>query len=57
MFDQKNVGFNTDKSPFEKGAFTVDPDNSNGNGNAGHVYGTDLSEADRWALIEYLKNL
>jgi len=29
----------------------------NGNGNGGHEYGTDLSEAERWALIEYLKGL
>jgi hypothetical protein len=57
LFDQKNVGFSTDESPFEKGDFTVDPLNTNGNGNAGHVYGTDLSEAERWALIEYLKKL
>jgi hypothetical protein len=26
-----------------------------GNGNGGHLYGTDLSEDDRWALVEYLK--
>jgi hypothetical protein len=57
MFDQKNVGFAVDVSPFDKGDFTVDPENANGNGNAGHVYGADLSEADRWALIEYLKKL
>jgi hypothetical protein len=57
VFDQKNVGFSTDESPFEKGDLTVDPLNANGNGNAGHAYGTDLSEADRWALIEYLKKL
>jgi hypothetical protein len=57
MFDQKNVGFAVNESPFGKGDFTVDPENANGNGNAGHAYGTDLSEADRWALIEYLKKL
>jgi hypothetical protein len=28
-----------------------------GNSNAGHVYGTTLAEADKWALIEYLKKL
>jgi hypothetical protein len=56
-FDQKNVGFAIDESPFDKGDFTVDAQNVNGNGNAGHAYGTDLSEADRWALIEYLKKL
>jgi hypothetical protein len=28
-----------------------------GNSNAGHAYGTDLSEDDRKALVEYLKTL
>lgn len=28
-----------------------------GNGNRGHVYGTDLGDVDRMALIEYLKSL
>jgi hypothetical protein len=26
-----------------------------GNGNGGHLYGTDLADDDRWALVEYLK--
>jgi mono/diheme cytochrome c family protein len=28
-----------------------------GRGNQGHTFGDDLSEAERWALIEYLKTL
>ena len=28
-----------------------------GNGNGGHEYGVTLSDADRWALLEYLKTL
>lgn len=28
-----------------------------GNSNAGHDYGTDLPDSDRWALVEYLKTL
>jgi hypothetical protein len=28
-----------------------------GNGNGGHTYGTTLSDADRWALVEYMKTL
>lgn len=28
-----------------------------GNSNAGHDYGTDLPDPDRWALVEYLKTL
>jgi hypothetical protein len=28
-----------------------------GNGNSGHLYGVDLAEADKLALIEHLKKL
>jgi hypothetical protein len=57
LFDPKNVGYATDQSPFQSGNFVTDPANANGNGNGGHVYGTTLSDDDRWALIEYLKTL
>lgn len=53
-FDPRHVGFVTDSSPFNA-TFTVNHDN--GNSNAGHEYGKDLSDADKWALIEYLKSL
>lgn len=55
-FDPVNVGFASDKSPYKTGNLVTDLNNSNGNGNAGHDYGTQLSSADRWALIEYLKS-
>lgn len=51
--DPVNVGFDT--APFE-GGFQFDttlPANSN----AGHAYGTQLSDEDKWALVEYLKTL
>jgi mono/diheme cytochrome c family protein len=57
VFDPKNVGWVTDASPFAGGTFTVDPANQNGNGNGGHDYGTDLSEEERWAIVEYMKTL
>jgi hypothetical protein len=57
VFDPKNVGYATDRSPFENGTFVTDPQNANGNGNRGHEYGTDLSPDERWAIIEYLKTL
>jgi hypothetical protein len=57
VFDPRHVGFVTDQSPFKSGTFVTDPNNANGNGNGGHEFGTDLSEAERWALIEYLKGL
>jgi len=39
--------------------FVVERDGTavKGNDNSGHPYGTDLSEADKKALIEYLKTL
>jgi hypothetical protein len=55
VFDPKNVGYATDQSPFKNATFVADPANANGNGNGGHVYGTDLTEGERWAIIEYLK--
>jgi RoxA-like, cytochrome c-like len=54
MFDPKNVGYVTDQSPFNA-TFVTDPMNANGNGNGGHEYGSDLSEDERWAIVEYLK--
>ena len=57
VFDPKHVGYVTDQSRFKNGVFVTDPNNANGNGNGGHAFGTDLSEAERWAIIEYLKGL
>jgi len=57
VFDPKNVGYDTENSPFKGGSFVVDPANANGNGNGGHEYGTALSEEQRWAIIEYMKTL
>jgi len=54
-FDWEKVGYVTTETPFKNGAFKVDA--SNGNGNGGHEYGTDLNDDDRRALIEYLKTL
>jgi hypothetical protein len=42
-------------SPFP-GAFLFDT-RLPGNSNAGHNYGTDLSEREKAALIEYIKTL
>jgi hypothetical protein len=56
-FDPKNVGYATDETPFKSGTFVVDPLNANGNGNGGHDYTRDLSDEDRWAIVEYLKTL
>jgi mono/diheme cytochrome c family protein len=51
-YDPKKVGYVSDGNiPFVLD--TTLP----GNRNQGHEYGTKLSEADRWALVEYLKTL
>ena len=53
-FDPVNVGYAmASEAP---GAVKFDT-TVRGNSNAGHTYGTDLSEDDRKALIEYLKTL
>lgn len=60
-FDPKNVGFVTE--PGGGNSFRFDALNSDGsirwgNFNGGHDYGNaDLSEEDRWALVEYMKSL
>ncbi len=53
-FDPVNVGIETSPKP-GRTMFVVNP--NNGNDNTGHEYGTSLPDADRWALIEYLKTL
>jgi len=53
-FDPVHVGVETG-SPFD-GAFAFDA-RLPGNSNAGHEYGTGLSEPEKMALIEYLKTL
>ena len=53
-FDPVRVGYEA-SSPFV-GASILDT-RLPGNSNAGHEFGTDLSDADRAALIEYLKTL
>ena len=53
-FDPERLGFEW-QSPF-LGAFTFDTSKI-GNSNAGHEHGTGLSEAEKDALIEYLKTL
>jgi hypothetical protein len=57
VFDPKNVGYATDQTPFANGTFVTDPSNTNGNGNGGHEYGTELTEDQRWQIIEYMKTL
>lgn len=52
-FDPVNVGFDT--SPGSSG-YTLDT-TLPGNSNAGHEFGTNLTDEEKWALIEYMKSL
>lgn len=56
-FDPEKVGYDTEHSPSKNALFVADLANANGNGNGGHEYGTDLPEADRRAIIEYMKTM
>jgi hypothetical protein len=51
-YDPRKVGYVSDgQVPF------VFDTSVTGNSNRGHEYGVTLPEADRWALVEYLKTL
>lgn len=57
-FDAKNVGLDTTASPSGYTFTAASCDNVNdGNSNCGHLWGTNLSDDDKWALIEYMKQL
>jgi hypothetical protein len=57
VYDPKNVGFVSDVPRGGGRNFSLFDTRQRGNGNGGHLYGTDLSPAQRDALIEYLKSL
>lgn len=52
-FDPKHVGYRTE--PFEDG-YKFDTQLP-GFSNIGHTYGTDITDKERWELLEYLKTL
>jgi hypothetical protein len=56
VYDPTNVGFVSSGSEAERVGVEYDT-NEPGNSNQGHTYGTDLSEDQKRALIEYLKTL
>ncbi|BAL26535.1 c-type cytochrome [Azoarcus sp. KH32C] len=56
VYDQEKVGFVTQGPEAERVGTRYDTQ-LRGNGNGGHLYGTDLSGADKDALVEYLKTL
>lgn len=57
VYDERNVGFvSTEAQRGDKSFYKFDT-HDRGNGNAGHLYGIDLSDADKDALLEFLKTL
>ena len=56
VYDPKNVGFVSDGPEAQRAGFKVDT-SVPGNGNQGHPYGTNLKDAEKWDLIEFLKTL
>jgi hypothetical protein len=57
VYDQARVGFVSDKPAEGERTFVEFDTTLKGNSNSGHVYGIGLSDADRRALLEYLKTL
>ncbi|HTW70649.1 MAG TPA: cytochrome c [Acetobacteraceae bacterium] len=56
VYDQRQVGF-VSAGPDAAAAGRLFDTALPGNGNAGHLYGTGLSDTDKRALLEYLKTL
>lgn len=56
VYDPVNVGFVTQGPEAERTGWKHDV-SVRGESNQGHSYGTDLSDADKQALVEYLKTL
>jgi mono/diheme cytochrome c family protein len=57
VLDGVNVGFVSDVEAHGERTFFRYDVHEPGNSNAGHVYGTDLSDDDKRALVEYMKTL
>ncbi|MCI0547121.1 MAG: hypothetical protein L0027_07530 [Candidatus Rokubacteria bacterium] len=57
VYDPRNVGFVSSVSSEGGRAFFRFDTSERGNGNHGHVYGTDLAPAAKESLLEYLKTL
>jgi hypothetical protein len=55
VYDQTNVGFISDVASANGRTFTRYDTSLPGNGNGGHLYGTGLTDAEKTALVEYLK--
>jgi len=60
VYDSKNVGFRTDISEAagrRSFRFVITDRGNSNKGHSGKLYGTELSDDEKWALIEYMKTL
>jgi hypothetical protein len=55
VFDQQKVGFVSDVAEENGVRYTLIDTSEPGNSNAGHLYATELSDADKDAIVEYMK--
>ena len=56
-YDSEKVGYVTTESPYKDGTLVVGTGAHAGNRNVGHDYTSDISDDQRKALLEYLKQL
>ena len=57
-YDVANVGLATEQTKFDPVLVTTDcTERDSGNSRCGHEFGTTLPEAEKRALLEYLKTL
>ncbi|MDY7093232.1 MAG: cytochrome c [Acidobacteriota bacterium] len=56
VFDPVKVGFLHQEPKIQGSTFLLDT-TVDGNGNGGHLYGVELTDEEKWDLIEYLKTL
>jgi hypothetical protein len=56
-YDVEKLGYRTTPDPGAPAPAWEFRTSETGNSNGGHVYGTNLSDEDKWALIEFMKKL
>ncbi|PXF29439.1 hypothetical protein WH50_20835 [Pokkaliibacter plantistimulans] len=57
VIDTRKVGYVSDQPGTDSDHYFLFDTRLPGNSNAGHLYGTDLSDSEKWDLIEYMKSL
>ncbi|NWA05370.1 hypothetical protein [Pseudomonas gingeri] len=57
VYDPVKVGFVTSGAQVQAPSYFKYDTRLEGNHNSGHLYGTELTDAEKWALIEFMKTL